>query len=154
MFDEKKIGNKLRLIRKKNGYTQELLAEQLNWSDRIKVSRIENGHQSMTANELIKFCQLFKISLDNLIDDVPLSSGDFESIAMRYIDNETIDIEEQKELIKKLYLKLADKELSSIGMYTKTNKQSKNIKKCSNNVIEKYEIDDILTSKRLKNEYN
>ena len=54
MLTDKEIGERIKKVRKRNGYTQEELSEKLLIGDRIKISRIENGKQSMTANELIK----------------------------------------------------------------------------------------------------
>ena len=144
MFDDREIGNRIRDIRKKNSFTQEELAEKLDIGDRIKISRIENGKQSMTANEMIKFCKLVKISLDSLINNENLSSEEFINISKRYIGNEQIVIEERKEVIKKLYIELANKELSDIDMYSQMNKNGKNVRKSSKNTIEKYRIDGIL----------
>ena len=148
MFNNKEIGNRIKNLRKINGYTQEEIAEKLNIGDRIKISRIENGKQSMTANEMIKFCKLLNISLDSLINNENLSSKDFIGISKRYIFNEQIAIEERKEVVKKLYIELADREITNISMYNKMNKNSKNTEKSSKNTIEKYRIDDILYNKR------
>lgn len=51
MYDSKEIGNKIKKLRKISGYTQEEIAEKLDIGDRIKISQIENGKQSMTAND-------------------------------------------------------------------------------------------------------
>ena len=144
MYDNKEIGNRIKNLRKISGYTQEEIAEKLDIGDRIKISRIENGKQSMTANEMIKFCKLFNISLDSLINNEKLSSEDFIDISKRYIFNEQVDIEERKEVVKKLYIELANKELSDIDMYNQMNKNNLKVQKSSNNTIEKYRIDDIL----------
>ena len=144
MYDSKEIGNKIKNLRKISGYTQEEIAEKLDIGDRIKISRIENGKQSMTANEMIKFCELLNISLDSLINNEKLSSEDFIDISKRYIFNEQVDIEERKEVVKKLYIELANKELSDIDMYNQMNKNKLKVQKSSNNAIEKYKIDDIL----------
>lgn len=144
MFNNKEIGNKIKNLRKINGYTQEEIAEKLAIGDRIKISRIENGKQSMTANEMIKFCKLLNISLDSLINNENLSSEDFIDISKRYIFNEKVDIEERKEVVKKLYIELANKELSNIDMYNQMNKNNSKVKESSNNAIEKYKIDDII----------
>ena len=144
MFNNKEIGNKIKNLRKINGYTQEEIAEKLDIGDRIKISRIENGKQSMTANEMIKFCKLLNISLDSLINNENLSSEDFIDISKRYIFNEKLDIEERKEVVKKIYIELANKELSKIDMYNQMNKNSSKFQKSSNNAIEKYKIDDII----------
>lgn len=144
MYDNKEIGNRIKNLRKISGYTQEEIAEKLDIGDRIKISRIENGKQSMTANEMIKFCKLINISLDSLINNEKLSSEDFIDISKRYIFNEQVDIEERKEVVKKLYIELANKELSDIDMYNQMNKNKLKVQKSSNNAIEKYKIDDIL----------
>ena len=144
MFNNKEIGNKIKNLRKINGYTQEEIAEKLDIGDRIKISRIENGKQSMTANEMIKFCKLLNISLDSLINNENLSSEDFIDISKRYIFNEKVDIEERKEVVKKIYIELANKELSNIDMYNQMNKNNSKVKESSNNAIEKYKIDDII----------
>lgn len=144
MFNNKEIGNKIKNLRKINGYTQEEIAEKLDIGDRIKISRIENGKQSMTANEMIKFYKLLNISLDSLINNENLSSEDFIDISKRYIFNEKVDIEERKEVVKKLYIELANKELSNIDMYNQMNKNNSKVKESSNNAIEKYKIDDII----------
>lgn len=144
MYDSKEIGNKIKNLRTISGYTQEEIAEKLDIGDKIKISRIENGKQSMTANEMIKFCKLLNISLDSLINNEKLSSEDFIDISKRYIFNEQVVIEERKEVVKKLYIELANKELSDIDMYNQMNKNKLKVQKSSNNAIEKYKIDDIL----------
>ena len=144
MYDNKEIGNRIKNLRKISGYTQEEIAEKIDIGDRIKISRIGNGKQSMTANEMIKFCELLNISLDSLINNEKLSSEDFIDISKRYIFNEQVDIEERKEVVKKLYIELANKELSDIDMYNQMNKNNLKVQKSSNNAIEKYKIDDIL----------
>lgn len=144
MYDNKEIGNRIKNLRKINGYTQEEMAEKLDIGDRIKISRIENGKQSMTANEMVKFCKLLNISLDSLINNENLSSEDFLGISKRYIFNEQIDIEERKEVVKKLYIELADREITNIDMYNQMNKNKLKVQKSSNNTIEKYKIGDIL----------
>lgn len=144
MINNREIGNRIRNLRRRSGYSQEEIAEKLDIGDRVKISRIENGKQSMTVNELIKFCELLNISLDALINDRKMSSKDYVVISDRYIRNEQISIEERKEVIKKLYIELADMELNNLNMGINMNKNNKKVGKCLNNAIEKYKIDDIL----------
>ncbi len=139
MLTDKEIGERIKRIRGKE-YTQEELAEQLGIGDRIKISRIENGKQSMTANELIKFCSFFKISLDALINNEKINSEDFLIMSDRYLQNDNIEIEEKREVIKKVYIKLANNEIESIPMHNNLNKMNKNDKKRSKTTIEKYKI--------------
>lgn len=144
MIDNKEIGIRIKNLRKINGYNQEELAEKLDIGDRVKISRIENGRQSMTANEMIKFCNLLNISLDGLINNQKLSSKDFIAISERYVSNNQIDIEERKNVIRQLYVDLANKELNNIDMYKEMNKMNKTMTKSSKYAIEKYKIDDII----------
>lgn len=145
MLTDKEIGERLKRIRNRNGYTQEELSEKLLIGDRIKISRIENGKQSMTANELIKFCSFFNISLDVLINDEKLNSEEYLILSDRYltndnIENDNIEIEEKREVIKKIYIKLANSELNTISMYRNLHENNKNNQKLSKSTIEKYEI--------------
>ena len=140
MLTDKEIGERLKRIRNRNGYTQEELSEKLLIGDRIKISRIENGKQSMTANELIKFCSFFNISLDVLINDEKLNSEEYLILSYRYLTNDYIEIEEKREVIKKIYIKLANSELNSISMYRNLHENNKNNQKLSKSTIEKYEI--------------
>ena len=96
MLTDKEIGERIKKVRKRNGYTQEELSEKLLIGDRIKISRIENGKQSMTANELIKFCSFFNISLDVLINDDKLNSEEYLILSDRYLINDDIEIEEKR----------------------------------------------------------
>lgn len=144
MLTDKEIGERIKKIRKRNGYTQEELSEELLMGDRIKISRIENGKQSMTANELIKFCSFFNISLDVLINDNKLNSEEYLILSDRYLINDDIKIEEKREVIKKIYIKLANSELDLIVMYNDLNKNDKNNKKLSKSTIEKYEINNTM----------
>jgi len=140
MLTDKEIGERIKKIRKEKRYTQEELAEQLSIGDRIKISRIENGKQSMTANELIKFCSLLNISLDALINDERLKSEDFLVLANRYSKNDNIQVEEKRQVIRKIYIELANNEINAISMYNDLNKTNKNNEKVAKSVIEKYKI--------------
>lgn len=140
MLTDKEIGERLKRIRNRNGYTQEELSEKLLIGDRIKISRIENGKQSMTVNELVKFCSFFNISLDVLINDEKLNSEEYLILSDRYLTNDDIEIEEKREVIKKIYIKLANSELNSMLMYRNLHENNKNNQKLSKSAIEKYEI--------------
>lgn len=94
----------------------------------------------MTANELIKFCSFFNIGLDVLINDDKLNSEEYLILSDRYLINDDIEIEEKREVIKKIYIKLANSELNSILMYSNLHKTNKNNEKISKSTIEKYEI--------------
>ena len=144
MIDVKKVGMKIREIRIKKGYTQEELCELLDLGDRIKMSRIENGKQSMTANELINFCNTLNISLDYLINDSNLSAEEFLTFGSRFIENDEIDFEQKREVIQKLYVDLSVIELNSIGVYQNMNNNAPKDTKVSKNTIEKYKVNPII----------
>ena len=60
-----KIGNNIQKIRKSNGYTQEKLAEEIEVSVRY-ISDIEQDKSKPSYEILIKICNVFQISLDQI----------------------------------------------------------------------------------------
>ena len=60
-----KIGKKLQTIRKSNGYTQEQLAEKVEVSVRY-ISDVEQDRAKPSYEVLIKICNIFEISLDQI----------------------------------------------------------------------------------------
>ena len=65
--DYKKIGEKLRKAREYLSLTQAQVANILNVG-RDAIIRIENGTRKIDAEELSRFSQLYKISVDELIN--------------------------------------------------------------------------------------
>lgn len=63
-----KIGRNLQQIRKSNGYTQEKLAEEIELSARY-VSDIEQDRAKPSYEVLIRICNLFKVSLDQIFSE-------------------------------------------------------------------------------------
>lgn len=49
-----KLGDKIRIVREKRGYSQEQLAELMN-INRSTISKIENGKFSITVDYLVRF---------------------------------------------------------------------------------------------------
>ena len=49
-----KLGDKIRIVREKRGYSQEQLAELMN-INRSTISKIENGRFSITVDYLVRF---------------------------------------------------------------------------------------------------
>lgn len=62
------FSQKLKTLRKREGLSQEKLAEELNVS-RQAVSKWESGHSYPEIDKLIVLSDLFKISLDDLVKD-------------------------------------------------------------------------------------
>ena len=63
-----KIGKNLQQIRKSNGYTQERLAESIEVSTRY-ISDIEQDRAKPSYEVLIRICNLFEISLDQIFSE-------------------------------------------------------------------------------------
>lgn len=66
VYDIKKSGERIRQLRKQNGYTQEVLAKELD-IDRSLLSHIESGKRGCTVDNFIQLAVLFHVSLDWLI---------------------------------------------------------------------------------------
>ena len=62
-YDVKEFGNRLRAVRKKNGYTQEQLADLLLFSV-DSISNMENGKTTCMPEHMMKICQIFNVSAD------------------------------------------------------------------------------------------
>lgn len=62
------LGNKILTLRKKNNITQEELAEQLNVT-RQTISKWELGETSPDIKQAKELSQIFKVSLDELVDN-------------------------------------------------------------------------------------
>lgn len=65
-YDIEKCGERIRQLRKENGYTQEKIAKILN-VDRSFYSRIESGKNGCSVDLLVQLSSLFCVSLDYLI---------------------------------------------------------------------------------------
>ena len=61
------IGNRIKVLRKAVGMSQERLAELLSVS-RPTVSQIENGDRKVSAEELKKLADIFNTSMDSLLN--------------------------------------------------------------------------------------
>ena len=64
------LGTKLADLRKKNGYSQEALAEKLGIS-RQAVSKWERGESTPDTDTLIELSRLYSVSLDELVGNEP-----------------------------------------------------------------------------------
>ena len=63
-----KIGKNLQEIRKSNGFTQERLAENIEVSTRY-ISDIEQDRSKPSYEVLIRFCNLFQVTLDQIFSE-------------------------------------------------------------------------------------
>ena len=92
-----KIGKNIQAIRKSNGYTQERLAEKIEVSFRY-VSDIEQDRANPSYEVLIRICNLFKVSMDQIFSEylnvkenknVEYSLAGFDKLSKK--DKETIE---------------------------------------------------------------
>ncbi len=88
-YDAKEFGNRLRAIRKKNGYTQEQLADMLLLSV-DSVSNMENGKTTCMPEHMMKICQIFNVSADYF----------YFSMDKELLQKETRDIEDLMMLLQ------------------------------------------------------
>ena len=65
-YDMKECGNRIRQLRKQNGYTQEALAGKLS-IDRSLLSHIEAGKRECSVNLLVQISEFFGVSLEMLV---------------------------------------------------------------------------------------
>lgn len=61
-------GQKIKMLREKNHYSQQKLAEMINCSV-VTLSRVERGVQTMKFWRLTMLCDIFHVSLDYLVRD-------------------------------------------------------------------------------------
>lgn len=66
IYDIKRSGERIRRLRIQHGYTQEQLAGELN-IDRSLISHVEAGKRGCSVDLLVRFSELFDVSLDLLV---------------------------------------------------------------------------------------
>jgi transcriptional regulator with XRE-family HTH domain len=74
MLDNVSVGNQILLMRKRNGFTQEELAEQLGISPQA-ISKWENGHTLPETAMLPILAKLFNCSIDAILTPVLIKEG-------------------------------------------------------------------------------
>jgi len=74
MIDNQKIGNQILLLRKRNGFTQEELAEKLDISAQA-ISKWENGHALPETALLPSLAKLLNTSIDSILMPVVITEG-------------------------------------------------------------------------------
>ena len=89
-----KIGKKIQTIRKSNGYTQEQLAEKVEVSVRY-ISDVEQDRAKPSYEVLVKICNIFKISLDQVFSEY-LSVTDNKTLAYPLAGYESLSETDKK----------------------------------------------------------
>lgn len=64
-----RFGEKLRVLRKRNGYTLKQLAEKLNFDSHSYLSAVEFNRKQPSIDLVIKIAMLFDVSTDDLLLD-------------------------------------------------------------------------------------
>ncbi|MGD9732914.1 MAG: helix-turn-helix domain-containing protein [Desulfamplus sp.] len=65
------LGYNIRCLREKSGLSQKNLADLLSSSSYSQLYLIEEGKRGITKNDILDFCELFSISIDELFSDIP-----------------------------------------------------------------------------------
>lgn len=105
-----KFGDKLIKLRKKNGFSQEDLANKLNVS-RQSVSKWESNNTYPETDKIVQICNIFNCSMDDLIND---KITDIEEVERKEKNNLNIAIDSLLEFITKTINMLSRMKFSSI----------------------------------------
>lgn len=95
-----KVGMKLRKAREYLNLTQEQVANILNVG-RDAILRIEKGTRKVSADELSNFSRLYKISMDEIMNDSPYDSNE-QAYARGF---GKLSLKDQKEILDLIKLK-------------------------------------------------
>ena len=71
------FGNKIKEIRKREGLTQQELANILGYSDKSMIAHIENGDNEMSNDKITLLLNIFNINANELFD---VKKNDFNPI--------------------------------------------------------------------------
>jgi transcriptional regulator with XRE-family HTH domain len=104
-MDKKLFGKRMKKYRERVGYSQEVLAEQINRSP-IFISYIERGEKSPSLDTLVKLANALNISVDLLLGN---ELKDYTNAKLRYIDDrlKTLPSLEQQKLLEFLDLAIS-----------------------------------------------
>ncbi len=108
-IDNKKVGEKLRKAREYLDLTQEQVANILNVG-RDAIIRIEKGTRKISAEELANFSNLYRISMDDILNNDGIKYS--EQIFARGFDK--LSEQDKKEVIDLIKLKNEYKEKNNI----------------------------------------
>jgi transcriptional regulator with XRE-family HTH domain len=95
------LGEKIKLLRKESGWSQDELARKIN-ADGRQISRYENGKFLPSADAIVKLAEVFNVSIDYLLlDDAarkPLHFND-EALMKKLQELDTMTEEDRNSLI-------------------------------------------------------
>lgn len=95
-MDTEIFRKRLKFLREKSTLSQEQLSEQFGFKDRQTLSSIEGGHRRISAEELVKACDIFNVDLSFFTDPYRLVGEGRFSWRQHNIDaNQLISFEER-----------------------------------------------------------
>ena len=62
-MDKKEFGQRLRAIRKRKGYSQQILAEMMGYKDRSTLAKVETGINDITIETLYRYADVLVTSV-------------------------------------------------------------------------------------------
>ncbi|MCH3966330.1 MAG: helix-turn-helix domain-containing protein [Bacilli bacterium] len=65
----KKLGKRIKEIRKKNGMTQEEFARSLGYTSKSTINKIEEGINEMSFEKLMLLIKTYSLSLSDIMDE-------------------------------------------------------------------------------------
>jgi transcriptional regulator with XRE-family HTH domain len=65
----KKLGKRIKEIRKKNGMTQEEFARSLGYTSKSTINKIEEGINEMSYEKLMLLIKTYSLSLSDIMDE-------------------------------------------------------------------------------------
>lgn len=91
----------IKLLRKKNKWTQEELATRMGYTDRSSIAKIESGKVDLSRSKIFEFAKVFGVSPSDLMGDDGIEDNDAyeqllniysRNIAMQASDQELLDL--------------------------------------------------------------
>ena len=68
-MDNKDIGEKIRNLRKKKGISQQELAEEVGYTSKVAISRIENGQINIPMDKMARIAKCLDVRVSDLLTD-------------------------------------------------------------------------------------
>jgi len=114
------IENRIKFLRERLGYTQYDLAKMLNIS-RSLVAIWENGYANISLKQIIKFCNVYDVSLDYLLGivDVP-KDYDYcfiNNLNLKYVGEKIKEIRKNEKLTQEKFASKIFTKRSNISYY-------------------------------------
>ena len=107
-FDTKKVGMKIKQLRKARSLKQDDLSEVLGGLSRPQISNIETGRRNINLHQIKALADFFGVSIETLgLETDEVETSDLLERAKLIFENENVPLEDKQELyeeVMKLYL--------------------------------------------------